>query len=128
MDLRRMDVSRQSEDELRTTTKALLEDIVHADGELPPELDKNRIDQQVLDEVVGLDPLEDLLADELVTEIMVNRFDEIFIERGGRPVQVRDHLHQRPGRHRRHRRIVTSAAALTNPRPWWMHASRMVRG
>jgi pilus assembly protein CpaF len=38
----------------------------------------------VLDEVVGLGPLEDLLADELVTEIMVNRFDEIFIERAGR--------------------------------------------
>ena len=34
--------------------------------------------------MVGLGPLEDLLADELVTEIMVNRYDEIFIERGGR--------------------------------------------
>lgn len=84
MDLRRMDVSRQSEDELRTNTKALLEDIVRNDKELSPELDKNRIVKQVLDEVVGLGPLEDLLADELVTEIMVNRFDEIFIERAGK--------------------------------------------
>ncbi|HWU84989.1 MAG TPA: CpaF family protein, partial [Rhodocyclaceae bacterium] len=84
MDLRRMDVSRQSEDELRTTTKALLEDIVRNDKELPASVDKNRIVKQVLDEVVGLGPLEDLLADEAVTEIMVNRFDEIFVERGGR--------------------------------------------
>ena len=84
MDLRRMDVSRQSEDELRSNTKALLEEIVRSDKELPPEIDKNRIVKQVLDEVVGLGPLEDLLADELVTEIMVNRYDEIFIERGGR--------------------------------------------
>ena len=84
MDLRRMDVSRQSEDELRSNTKALLEEIVRSDKELPPEVDKNRIVKQVLDEVVGLGPLEDLLADELVTEIMVNRYDEIFIERGGR--------------------------------------------
>ena len=84
MDLRRMDVSRQSEDELRSTTKALLEDIVRNDKELPADIDKNRIVKQVLDEVVGLGPLEDLLADELVTEIMVNRFDEIFIERAGR--------------------------------------------
>jgi len=84
MDLRRMDVSRQSEDELRSNTKAMLDDIVRADKELPPNIDKNRIVKQVLDEVVGLGPLEDLLADELVTEIMVNRFDEIFIERAGR--------------------------------------------
>ena len=84
MDLRRMDVSRQSEDELRINTKALLEDIVRQDKELPPNIDRNRVVKQVLDEVVGLGPLEDLLADELVTEIMVNRFDEIFIERAGR--------------------------------------------
>jgi pilus assembly protein CpaF len=84
MDLRRMDVSRQSEDELRTNTRALLEEIVLKDKELPPEIDRERIIKQVLDEVVGLGPLEDLLADELVTEIMVNRYDEIFIERAGK--------------------------------------------
>lgn len=84
MDLRRMDVSRQSEDELRSNTLALLEDIVGRDKELPPELDRARIIKQVLDEVVGLGPLEDLIADEAVTEIMVNRFDEIFVERKGR--------------------------------------------
>ena len=84
MDLRRMDVSRQSEDELRTNTRTLLEEIVLKDKELPPEIDRERIIKQVLDEVVGLGPLEDLLADELVTEIMVNRFDEIFIERAGK--------------------------------------------
>ncbi len=84
MDLRRMDVSRQSEDELRNNTRTLLEEIVLKDKELPPEIDRQRIIKQVLDEVVGLGPLEDLLADELVTEIMVNRYDEIFIERAGR--------------------------------------------
>lgn len=84
MDLRRMDVSRQSEEELRANTRALLEEIVLKDQDLPPEIDRQRIIKQVLDEVVGLGPLEDLLADELVTEIMVNRFDEIFIERSGR--------------------------------------------
>lgn len=83
MDLRRIDVSRQSEDELRINTRALLEEIVGRDQELPPEIDRARIIKQVLDEVVGLGPLEDLLADDAVTEIMVNRFDEIFVERLG---------------------------------------------
>ena len=84
MDLRRMDVSRQSEDELRANTKAMLDDIVKQDKELPPDIDRAQVVKRVLDEVVGLGPLEDLLADELVTEIMVNRFDEIFIERAGK--------------------------------------------
>ncbi|MBU0751519.1 MAG: Flp pilus assembly complex ATPase component TadA [Gammaproteobacteria bacterium] len=84
MDLRRMDVSRQSEEELRENTRTLLQDIVGKDTELPPDVDRERIIKQVLDEVVGLGPLEDLLADEAVTEIMVNRYDEIFVERSGR--------------------------------------------
>ena len=84
MDLRRMDVSRQSEDELRINTRAMLEDIVKNDKELPPDMDRAVAVKRVLDEVVGLGPLEDLLADDLVTEIMVNRFDEIFIERAGK--------------------------------------------
>ena len=84
MDLRRMDVSRQSEEELRASTRTLLEEIVLKDQELPAEIDRQRIIKQVLDEVVGLGPLEDLIGDEKVTEIMVNRFDEIYIERGGR--------------------------------------------
>jgi pilus assembly protein CpaF len=84
MDLRRIDVSRQSEDELRSSTLKLLEDIVGRDKELPPEIDRQRIIKQVLDEVVGLGPLEDLIADDQVTEIMVNRYDEIFVERAGR--------------------------------------------
>jgi pilus assembly protein CpaF len=38
-------------------------------------------------EISGLGPLEALLADEGVSEIMVNRFDEIYVERGGRLVK-----------------------------------------
>ena len=39
---------------------------------------------EVLDEAVGLGPLEPLLAAADVTEIMVNRHDEIYVERQGR--------------------------------------------
>jgi pilus assembly protein CpaF len=84
MDLRRIDVSRQSEEELRTNTRALLEEIVGQDKELPSSIDKAQVVKRVLDEVVGLGPLEDLLADEAVTEIMVNRYNEIFVERAGK--------------------------------------------
>jgi pilus assembly protein CpaF len=83
MDLRRVDVSRMAEDELRSTTSALIKEVIAEATDIPPGVDKEQLAKQVLDEVVGLGPLEDLLADPLVTEIMVNRFDEIFIERGG---------------------------------------------
>ncbi len=83
MDLRRVDVNRQSEDELRDNTRAMLQEIVAADKSIPAHLDRATLVKRVLDEVVGLGPLEDLLADESVSEIMVNSFDEIFIERKG---------------------------------------------
>ncbi|MBS0307656.1 MAG: Flp pilus assembly complex ATPase component TadA [Proteobacteria bacterium] len=83
MDLRRVDVNRQSEDELRENTKVMLEEIVAGDKSIPAHMDKAILVKRVLDEVVGLGPLEDLIADESVSEIMVNCADEIFIERGG---------------------------------------------
>jgi pilus assembly protein CpaF len=41
--------------------------------------------KEVLDEALGLGPLEDLLADDSVTEIMVNARDQIYIEKAGKP-------------------------------------------
>ncbi|MGK5086259.1 ATPase, T2SS/T4P/T4SS family [Bdellovibrionota bacterium FG-2] len=42
--------------------------------------------KEVLDEALGLGPLEDFLADEQVTEIMVNARDQIYVERAGKPM------------------------------------------
>jgi pilus assembly protein CpaF len=83
MDLRRVDVNRQSEEELRENTRVMLEEIVASDRSIPAHMDRAMLVKRVLDEVVGLGPLEDLIADESVSEIMVNSFDEIFIERQG---------------------------------------------
>ena len=44
--------------------------------------------REVVDEAIGLGPLEPLLGDESVSEIMVNRFDQIFIEQSGRLQQA----------------------------------------
>jgi pilus assembly protein CpaF len=83
MDLRRVDVNRQNEEELRANTLAMLQEIVAVDKTIPAHMDKASLVKRVLDEVVGLGPLEDLIADESVSEIMVNSFDEIFVERKG---------------------------------------------
>jgi len=46
--------------------------------------DKELFIKEILDEALGLGPLEDLLADPSVTEIMVNAHDRIFVERAGK--------------------------------------------
>ena len=46
--------------------------------------DKDRMVEILFDEVVGLGPLESLLRDPEVTEVMVNRPEQIFVERRGK--------------------------------------------
>ena len=85
MDLRRHDVHGMSDERLRHETEALVRQILEDyKAEIPPALDRELLCTQVLNEAIGLGPLEDLLADDSVTEIMVNRFDEIYVERMGR--------------------------------------------
>src|SRR5947207_7615505 len=61
--------------------------------------DRQRIAIQIADDILGHGPLEKLLADDSVTEIMVNGPHEIWIERAGRlyetPVRFSDEFHLR---------------------------------
>jgi pilus assembly protein CpaF len=53
----------------------------------------------VMDETFGLGPLETLLKDTTISDILINRFDRIYIERRGRlelaDVRFRDNAHLR---------------------------------
>ncbi len=85
MDLRRTDVTAMSEEELRKHVKGIIQNIItELDQRLPPDVDRKRLAKEVLDEAVGLGPLEDLVDDDSVTEIMVNRYDDIYVERNGK--------------------------------------------
>ncbi|MBK1780671.1 Flp pilus assembly complex ATPase component TadA [Advenella sp. WQ 585] len=83
LDLRRRDVSMMSDEALRSEAGGLLDDIIQADEDIPADTDRQRLMQEVLDEAVGLGPLEPLLQDANITEIMVNRHDEIYVEKNG---------------------------------------------
>ena len=84
MDLRRVDVRGMDDDTLRSTTIKLIDDVMSREfADLPKSINPRRLAKEVLDEAIGLGPLEDLLDDPTVTEIMVNAHDMIFIERGG---------------------------------------------
>ncbi len=84
IDLRRQDVRQLSAAQLRQQIEQLLRELLDDDRALPVQVDRERLVGEVLDEAVGLGPLEPLLRDDTITEIMVNAPDEIYVERDGR--------------------------------------------
>ena len=85
MDLRRTDIGSMSEDQLRHHVDKLIKEIIREmEGKLPSDVDRQQLATDVLNEAVGLGPLEELLAQDDITEIMVNKFDEIYIEKAGK--------------------------------------------
>ena len=46
--------------------------------------EREKLSREVLDEIFGLGPLESLLADPTISDILVNRYDQVYIERAGR--------------------------------------------
>ncbi len=87
LDLRRLDIDRLGDEELRRRTEKavrVLIDRMQQEGQLSPGVDREELVRDVLNEALGLGPLEALLAEGEVTEIMVNRADQIYVERKGK--------------------------------------------
>jgi pilus assembly protein CpaF len=60
-----------------------------ADENIPMTLgERERLVEEILDEVFGLGPLEPLLKDPTISDIMVNGFDSVYVERGGKMVET----------------------------------------
>jgi pilus assembly protein CpaF len=73
-----------SEEDLRASAVEELSAVIDQEQvPLSPE-ERRRLIRDVADEVMGLGPLQRLLEDPAVTEIMVNRSDQIYVERNGR--------------------------------------------
>lgn len=72
-----------SDEELRTIAVDELSAVID-DEQVPlsPE-ERRRLIREIADEVMGYGPLQKLLEDPSVTEIMVNKYDQIYIERSG---------------------------------------------
>jgi len=91
LDLRRLDLDALGSDELRERAEAAVRQIVtrmDQGRELPALVDRDELVREVLDEALGLGPLQHYLADESVSEIMVNGPGQIYVEREGRLQRV----------------------------------------
>jgi len=85
MDLRRTDIGAMDEKKLRHHVEKMINEILsQMEGKLPSDVDVAKLKEDVLNEAVGLGPLEELLKGDEITEIMVNKYDEIYIEKGGK--------------------------------------------
>ena len=87
LDLKRLATSAISQEELgrrvRETLRAILAEVT-ARGALPRGLDPDALVEELYDESVRLGPVERFLADETVTEIMINGPQNVYVERRGR--------------------------------------------
>jgi pilus assembly protein CpaF len=85
MESRRIDVNRMKDNELRANVRTLINDIIARTPQIAQEVTNlPELAQMVLDEAIGLGPLEALLRDDTVSEIMVNGYNDIWVEQKGK--------------------------------------------
>lgn len=93
MDLKKVDTETGNDPKkkavLREKTKTVVVELL--DKEDHPFRTREEIQKlvkEILDEALELGPIQDLLADDSVNEVMVNRKDQIYVERSGKLVQT----------------------------------------
>ncbi len=72
------------EKELRAEISAIASEILEQKGIVLNREDRGQLNSELYDEVTGLGPLEPLLKDDSVSDILINGPQQIFVERGGK--------------------------------------------
>jgi pilus assembly protein CpaF len=84
-------------EDVRREVSQILESLVVGESTPMTLQERERLSQEVLDEVFGLGPLEPLLADTSVSDILVNTYKRVYVERRGMlemtNIQFRDDAH-----------------------------------
>ncbi len=90
-------VSSIPKDRLRAEIGRVVERLLEDERVPMTTAEQNKIIEEVLDEVLGLGPLEPLLKEASISDILVNGFDKVYIERAGKlsltPVRFKDNAH-----------------------------------
>jgi pilus assembly protein CpaF len=89
LNLRRIDLDTKGdparERQLRTNVESTVNALIGKEKDLALNVEeRERLVKELADEALGLGPLEELLADPSITEIMVNRYNQVFVERRGK--------------------------------------------
>jgi pilus assembly protein CpaF len=85
LDIKRMTAAHVERDELgkraMETIRAIVTEVA---PRLPPAIVPQQLVKDIFDEAMGLGPLEDLLEDPEITEIMVNGHSQVYVEKAGK--------------------------------------------
>ena len=85
LDIRRMTVDQVTESDLQQRARHTVSQIIsEVSSKLPEGINPHALAKEICEEALGLGPLEDLLANEDITEIMVNGPSRIYVETAGR--------------------------------------------
>lgn len=82
------ELARLSPAQRRVRLERVLSRLLSVDGPVLSARERGALVQRITDDALGLGVLEPLLADESITEIMVNGPDDVFVERYGRVERV----------------------------------------
>ncbi|MFZ0759375.1 MAG: CpaF family protein [Candidatus Sulfotelmatobacter sp.] len=77
-------LGRTSGDSAREEVLVLIRNSVNSEVVPLSFAERERLSREILDEIFGLGPLEPLLKDPTISDILVNRFDRVYIERAGK--------------------------------------------
>ena len=84
LNLKKLALSGVSEEELNNRAAAMVKEILsQLSVKLPVGLRLDIIEKELIQEAIGLGPLENLIARDDISEIMVNAPDQVFVEKGG---------------------------------------------
>ena len=90
-------VSSLPKDRVRAEIGRVVERLLEDERVPMTAAEQNRIIEEVLDEVLGLGPLEPLLKEPSISDILVNGFEKVYIERAGKlslsSVRFKDNAH-----------------------------------
>jgi pilus assembly protein CpaF len=90
-------IEKVSETELRGEIAEVAREELSTSDLVLSKVEFDRLVKELVDEVTGLGPLEPLLADNTITDILVNTYSQCYVERAGKlelsPVQFKDNPH-----------------------------------
>ncbi|MFY8200556.1 MAG: CpaF family protein, partial [Pirellula staleyi] len=96
----KLDLSRVGDlkgESFRREIRAVVEHLFDSENTFLNRSERDKIVEEVLDETLGLGPLEFLLKDQSISDILINGPKNIFVERGGQlvktDVEFRDNAH-----------------------------------
>ncbi len=81
-------VSTVGKEHLRAEARRVAEELCQRSASLLNRTERERLVNEVLDETFGLGPLEPLLADPTISDILINGHDTVYVERNGRLEQA----------------------------------------